>query len=519
MLRRGRLAWALIGSALVMQLGWLTVAVVVRNLSEVPGLTDLIIDQWKLWTWTELFRPKTHDPSAAWLVVGLTLTCCGYLAAIAAVQRWSGDTAARAVLICTVSGAIVFAVTLILLPGLLSTDLLSYAMFGRLGAVYGLNPYLHAITDVKGDPLLGFLTDPWPYPSPYGPLWTTFSVGLAQATSTWPPLAPAFEYRLLGALAHAANTYLIWRLLPVVTPGINTSARNMVVLAYAWNPLALFELIGNGHNDGVMFTLVLGGLLLASRRGGWLWGAGLIWAAALIKWVPAVVAVCLTCVSLATLETWRARAARLAAVGAVAVVLTVVVFWPWLDASNPMAVVASAAAGGGRTVNALADLPTEWLAVRYFDPRGVDLSGTEASIRQWIIAGVRVAFLVYFAFELRNLWRKTGSTLRDVVETSTRTLLVLLLLALNQVLAWYFVWPLCLGLTLGWRSTLARLGVAYSVVYLPLFYLLHENLVSTLVARVLVVVYVLLPLLVVYARSGRTFAVFGTPRYPTETPA
>src|SRR5262245_11035147 len=99
--------WALIAAASVMQLGWLIVAVVIRNLSELPRLTDLIIDDWKLWVWTGLLRPTTNPPSAVWLVIGLTVSCCGYLAAIVAAQRWP----TRGVRQSTVGGAAVFAAT------------------------------------------------------------------------------------------------------------------------------------------------------------------------------------------------------------------------------------------------------------------------------------------------------------------------------------------------------------------------------------------------------------------------
>jgi hypothetical protein len=90
-----------------------------------------------------------------------------------------------------------------------------------------------------------------------------------------------------------------------------------------------------------------------------------------------------------------------------------------------------------------------------------------------------------------------------VLEASVRTLLVMLLLVASQMLAWYFIWPLALAAPLGARNKLAQLAVAYSVLYLPIFYAIHEDMLpSFLVPAVLVAFVSLPPLAILLLRRG-----------------
>ena len=60
--------------------------------------------------------------------------------------------------------------------------------------------------------------------------------------------------------------------------------------------------------------------------------------------------------------------------------------------------------------------------------------------------------------------------MRATIAAATRALLVLPLLVLTWVWSWYLSWSLVLAVTLGWRSRLARVVVAYTLVGLPVVY-------------------------------------------------
>ncbi|MBV8720048.1 MAG: hypothetical protein JOZ65_33675, partial [Chloroflexi bacterium] len=174
-------------------------------------------------------------------------------------------------------------------------------------------------------------------------------------------------------------------------------------------------------------------------------------------------------------------------------VLTLLLFGPWIDARDITALSASLNAGGERYVNALVDLPTAWLASHLVDRGGTDVSASQAAVRAWTFGFARVLLLLYALFE----WWRARADPRGVLRASVRLLLVALLFAVTQVLAWYFTWPLALAAPLGWSSNLARLVVAYTVLYLPIFYAIHENMLSTIVAPAVLVLNAVLPVVLV----------------------
>jgi hypothetical protein len=401
---------------------------------------------------TALLGPRDPTQAAAiLLVVGLAVASAAYLLAL--------FTSRTASLRWIVGLSLVFQLTLLAMPGLLSTDLLTYATFGRLAAIYGQNPYLSAPSAVAPDPLVQWLDTRPEHASPYGPVWTLVSIGLARLTAPADPLLQAFSYRVLGSLAVLVGMAVVW--------GLTRDAPGLLV--FAWNPLLLVETVGSGHNDAFMMVLALAALLpLRGGRSRWpqppLVAEGALTLAALVKYVTAVLMVYVA----AQRRAWGSLAACL--------VLAVVLWLPW--ASQPEVVLNSvSAAGGERYVNALVDLPTGWIASHVVDRAGQDLPAAEASVRAWPRAIVRVLFVLYVVVETWRLWRSgPTSDPQAILNAAARSLLVLVLVVVTQVLPWYFVWPVALAAVLGWSSTLARVAVAYSVVYLPVFYAIHEDL-------------------------------------------
>ena len=486
-LRRASVAWPLIGAALLMESGWVIAGAASPRISESSGFTDAFLNALPpIWAWAEgLRRTQTPENTSKFIfVAGLSVASVGYAVAIAAALRWRAGRLNT----ITIAGLVLFAATLLVTPGLLSTDLVTYAVYGRMGAVYGLNPYLATPPTIGGDALVGWTS--WTFATPYGPLWTWIGVALGVVTEQAAPLLQVLPYRFIGVAAHATNAYLVWRLVPYVTSG--ATSRAVAVLLFAWNPLALFELIASGHNDGLMLTLTLSGLLLAFSRSTLL-GSAVVWTAALVKWVPAVSVMYLISFSINVLPAWQMRARWLAGLTAILAVLTLLLFGPWIDARDITALSASLNAGGERYVNALVDLPTAWLASHLVDRGGTDVSASQAAVRAWTFGFARVLLLLYALFE----WWRARADPRGVLRASVRLLLVALLFAVTQVLAWYFTWPLALAAPLGWSSNLARLVVAYTVLYLPIFYAIHENMLSTIVAPAVLVLNAVLPVVLV----------------------
>ena len=76
----------------------------------------------------------------------------------------------------------------------------------------------------------------------------------------------SYFFKGLALLSHLINCLLIWAILGKLAP----SRRLGGTLLYAWNPLALIELAGNGHIEGLFICLLLlVTWLYVQQKGGW----------------------------------------------------------------------------------------------------------------------------------------------------------------------------------------------------------------------------------------------------------
>jgi hypothetical protein len=188
--------------------------------------------------------------SVLFTVLTAAMFAC-YLVALACVRRLSARF---------VFGAIAAAHLLFLLgPPLPLTDVFNYLTYARLGAVHGVNPYVHSPAAWPSDPAYGFAT--WHHLlSPYGPLFTLTSYVLA-------PFSLPVGYWLLKVatmLASLGVVALIWRL-----AGRLGRPQLAAVAMVGLNPLVLVYGVGGVHNDFFMVLLLLAGLsaVLSSHAG------------------------------------------------------------------------------------------------------------------------------------------------------------------------------------------------------------------------------------------------------------
>jgi len=156
----------------------------------------------------------------------------------------------------------------------LSTDLYRYIWDGRVQAA-GINPYLY----VPADPALASLRDTAIYPH----------INRADyAVTAYPPVA---QLAFL-AITRVSETVLAMRLamtafeIATIAIVIDLLRRlglpKTAVVAFAWHPLAIWEISNNGHADAIMVTLMMLGvwLLIRARR---IAGAVAMMCAALVK--------------------------------------------------------------------------------------------------------------------------------------------------------------------------------------------------------------------------------------------
>ena len=166
---------------------------------------------------------------------------------------------------------------LLFAPVVTSQDIYSYIIYARMQVLYHLNPLITSPMSILHDPTYAHLY--WTnQPSAYGPTWIALT-SLLQWTTT--PFGTAslmpmmLSLRAFALLAHLGSTLLLWSLagtLQHLYGYKNKRQRVLAVLAFAWNPLLLFEASVNGHNDIVMLFFVLLALwclLRFTHHAGW----------------------------------------------------------------------------------------------------------------------------------------------------------------------------------------------------------------------------------------------------------
>ena len=149
----------------------------------------------------------------------------------------------------------------VFIPAMLSHDIIVYASYSRLLAVYHANPYFVPLSTFPHDPYVPL--NYWAGAvSAYGPLWlgVCWLVGLAVGPQI---VAYMLAFRLVALAVHLLNIWLVGRTLRVM--GASQRTITLGMLLYAWNPLVLLESAFGGHNDVLMLTFILLGIYLIER--------------------------------------------------------------------------------------------------------------------------------------------------------------------------------------------------------------------------------------------------------------
>lgn len=215
--------------------------------------------------------PSLHEalgPPAHWLILIAT-------AALAAVAAFSSDRLpVRSALLVIAIVAIGMRVPQLFLTPYLSDDIYRYVWDGRVQAA-GINPYRY----LPAAPELANLRDSAIYPrinradyapTIYPPVAQMFFVTVTRLGES--VLVMKLGLLAFEALALAATIAVLARLrLPLTR-----------IAAFAWHPLAVWEIAGSGHIDaGMVGLMMLGTLAFLSRRA--LLGGVVVAAAALMK--------------------------------------------------------------------------------------------------------------------------------------------------------------------------------------------------------------------------------------------
>ena len=393
---------------------------------------------------TDALLPESVRPVPSWLAGPLGSTGIGlgngglilvlvvmfgsYVVAVHAADRLS----ARTVLMCI---AAIHALVL-LAPPLLSTDVFSYQFYGRMGDLYGANPYLAGPHALALDPLFPYIGAKWVNtPTVYGPLFTALSYVLAPLSIA----ASALAYKAIAACASLGTIAFVWHAARL--RGINpVKAAALVGL----NPLVVVYGVGGGHNDLLMMLPLMAGvyLVLAHRERA---GSAVMVSAAAIKLTAGV----MLAFALASGGGRRARDRRrevLTGAGAAAALIVGLAFaWFGVGPVHLFSTVQKVQSEG------------DWHSIPGF--LGARLGSSVGHVAGIVLGA---AFVALCCWLLRRVWR--GHL--DWIDAGAWTAAALLITA-SSLLPWYVAWLIPLAALATdrrlWRVAIITTGVVQGI--------------------------------------------------------
>ncbi len=206
---------------------------------------------------------------------------------VVAREAWRGRVGIRSV----AAAALMSLGVAVAAPLLLSRDVYSYAIYGRMPALYDANPYVRVPADFPADAFLPVVSGAWLRTvSLYGPVFTSMSGALVKVFRS--PEATVAAFKVLSGVGIALTMAFAAAACRIVRP----ERVALAVAVVGLNPVVVLHTVGGGHNDALVAAGLSAGLLLALRatRGRrplrrWALGATLVLTvAALIKIVAAI---------------------------------------------------------------------------------------------------------------------------------------------------------------------------------------------------------------------------------------
>jgi hypothetical protein len=221
--------------------------------------------------------PGLHGRLGGWALI--VVFAVGSLGALAA--TWLGETGdQKTALLIILMSALVMRLGLLTIEPTLSGDIYRYIWDGRVQAA-GINPYRY----VPAAEELASLRD--------AAIWPNINRA-SYAVTIYPPVAQA----VFLAMTHVGENIVTMKaglllfeaaaVTALVTLLDRLGLPATRVAAYAWHPLPVWEIAGNGHVDAAMLAFLCVGLL-AFARGSTLGGGLLVTLGALVKPMALVV--------------------------------------------------------------------------------------------------------------------------------------------------------------------------------------------------------------------------------------
>lgn len=349
-----------------------------------------------------------------------------------------------------IGGAIAFNAVMLSLYPVDAVDVFDNIIRGRMQSLYGANPFYQHPASFPQDPFIKY--SGWnDFTSAYGPWWELLTSFVSRLPGNG-IIANVLAFKALSVLAYAGTSAVIALTLRRHAPDRALFGTTL----FAWNPLVLYSVAGNGHNDAVMvFFMVLGFFFLS--RGNFTLAALSEVAGALVKFIPALLIPIVYIAALRKLGSWKERIGFVVLTSAAAAVMVAVTYARYWRGGDVLGL-------DWRSTLFTTSLAT-LVQIVLIPSLGTHIASEVVSRGSLLLVAAWIAWQVW------QVWRATGReegervTRGDLEEYARAGLLIVLfflLVGTPWFQPWYAIWPIALA-ALSPDGVLLRGGVVVSM--------------------------------------------------------
>jgi hypothetical protein len=337
-----------------------------------------------------------------------------------------------------IGGALALSAALLLMYPYDAADMFDNILHGRIISVYGANPFQKIASDFASDPFYRFTA--WRYAvSAYGPLWESLA-GLVTRLAGNGLLANVIAFKLVLGAFWAGCVGLIALIMRRLAPDRALAA----VVLFAWNPIVLYETIGQGHNDiTLVFWVLMATWLLIERR--YVLALLALMSGALFKYIPLLLVPAAFLIAWRDLVRWRARLRLLVLTAVIGGALGVAAFAPFWRGTDTLSV--------ERRAHLFTTSLPALIDVSLIPSLGVEAAGDQVAL---IAAG---AITLFALLQAGRAWR--DRSVLSFTRSAFYILMFYLLIGCLWFQQWYAIWVLGFAALLS-PGHAARWGALFS---------------------------------------------------------
>ena len=262
---------------------------------------------------------SANIPIARWILVAAFLALAGL--------NWLGWHSAmkaqgKAAWSIVVGGFVLFVIVLLFLYPFDAADIFDNIVHGRIISIYNANPFIKIGSDFKTDLFYPYMG--WKFtPSEYGPVWELMAAFITYIAGNG-IIANVFAFKLLNGIFMGGSAVCLFFILKQYMPE-RTLAN---VLLFIWNPIVLYETIGNGHNDIVIVFFIMAAAWAMVRQKYVLSILALV-VGTLVKFVPVLLLPLVVVIAWRELPGLRSRLRFLFTAGFISLILILLAYAPF----------------------------------------------------------------------------------------------------------------------------------------------------------------------------------------------